>query len=80
MDIEEVKNRLTDIFRDVFNDPSLVLNENMTADDVEAWDSLSHINMIVAVEKGFGVKFTTRDVRSLKKVGDLIALIKQKVG
>jgi acyl carrier protein len=80
MDIEEVKSRLTDIFREVFNEPTLVLNDNLTAEDVEAWDSLSHINMIVSVEKAFGVKFTTRDVRSLKKVGDLVALIKQKVG
>jgi acyl carrier protein len=80
MDIEEVKTRLTDIFREAFSDPALVLTDNMTAEDVAAWDSLSHINMIVAVEKGFGIKFTTRDVRSLKKVGDLIALVKQKVG
>jgi acyl carrier protein len=80
VEIEQVRSRLTDIFREVFDEPDLVLNDNMTAEDVEAWDSLSHINMIVAVEKGFGIKFTTRDVRSLKKVGDLIALIEQKVG
>ena len=80
MQNDEIKSRLAPIFRDVFEDDALVVGESMTAEDVAAWDSLSHLNMIVAVEKAFGVKFSVRDVRSLKNVGDLIDMIKNKAG
>ena len=80
MQNDEIKSRLTPIFRDVFDDEALVVSEGMTAEDVAAWDSLSHLNMIVAVEKAFGVKFSVRDVRSLKNVGELIELVKKKAG
>ena len=80
MNIEDIKAKLTTIFYDVFADKSLVVNENMTANDVAKWDSLSHINMIYAVEKAFGVKFSIKDARSMKDVGELIRLIKKKVG
>ena len=80
MQTEEIKSRLTPIFRDVFDDEALIVSEGMTAEDVAAWDSLSHLNMIVAVEKAFGVKFSVRDVRSLKNVGELIDMIKKKAG
>jgi acyl carrier protein len=78
METNEIMARLTPIFRDVFNDDALVINEGMTAADVETWDSLSNINMIIAVEKAFGVKFSIKDVRSLKNVGELLELIKRK--
>ena len=80
MDIEEIKSRLTPIFRDVFSDDGLVVSESLTANDVKKWDSLSHINMIYAVEKAFGVKFSIKDARSMKDVGALMNLIKTKVG
>jgi acyl carrier protein len=80
MQDDEIKSRLTPIFRDVFADDALVVSESMTAEDVPAWDSLSHLNMIVAVEKAFGVKFSVRDVRSLKNVGGLIDMVKKKAG
>ena len=80
MEIEEIKTRLTPIFRDVFADNALVVTDGMTANDVKKWDSLSHINMIYAVEKAFGVKFSIKDARSMKNVGELIQLIKKKVG
>jgi acyl carrier protein len=51
----------------------------MTASDVDGWDSLSHFNLVLAVEKEFGISVTTRDVRSMKNVGDLIRLIDKKV-
>ena len=66
------------MFRDVFNDDTLEVSEGMTAADVATWDSLSNINMIIAVEKAFGVKFSIKDVRNLKNVGELIELIKRK--
>ena len=78
METNEIVSRLTPIFRDVFNDDALVVSEGMTAADVPTWDSLSNINMIIAVEKSFGVKFSIKDVRSLKNVGELLALIKRK--
>jgi acyl carrier protein len=74
----EIETRLTPIFRDVFNDEALVVTEDMTAAEVPTWDSLSNINMIIAVEKAFGVKFSIKDVRNLKNVGELLDLIKRK--
>jgi acyl carrier protein len=78
MDNNDIVARLTPIFRDVFNDNALVVSEGMTAAEVPTWDSLSNINMIVAVEKAFGAKFSIKDVRNLKNVGELIELIKRK--
>jgi acyl carrier protein len=78
METNEIVSRLTPIFRDVFSDDELVVREDMTAADVPTWDSLSNINMIIAVEKTFGVKFSIKDVRSLKNVGELLELIKRK--
>lgn len=78
MEKSEIESRLTPIFRDVFNDDALVVTEGMTAAEVPTWDSLSNINMIIAVEKAFGVKFSIKDVRNLKNVGELLELIKRK--
>ena len=78
MEKNEIVSRLTPIFRDVFNDDALVVSEGVTAADVPTWDSLSNINMIIAVEKAFGVKFSIKDVRNLKNVGELLELIKRK--
>jgi acyl carrier protein len=78
IDKNEIVSRLTPIFRDVFNDNALVVTESLTAADVPTWDSLSNINMIVSVEKAFGVKFSIKDVRNLKNVGELLELIKRK--
>jgi acyl carrier protein len=74
----EIVSRLTPIFRDVFDNDALVVSDSMTAADVPTWDSLSNINMIIAVEKAFGVKFSIKDVRNLKNVGELLELIKRK--
>ena len=78
MEKNEIVSRLTPIFRDVFNNDTLVVSEGMTAKDVPTWDSLSNINMIIAVEKAFGVKFRIKDVRALKNVGELLERIKSK--
>ncbi len=78
MDNADIVARLTPIFRDVFNDNALVVTDKLNAADVATWDSLSNINMIVAVEKAFDVKFSIKDVRNLKNVGELLELIKRK--
>ncbi len=70
---------LTGVFREVFDNPTLNLREEMTAADVENWDSLNHIDLIVAVERKFKIKFTTREVTGLKTVGDLAELTATKV-
>ena len=76
----ELHARLTDIFREVFENDSLVLRDDMTADEVENWDSLTHIDLIVAIEKEFKIRFTTGEVTGLKNVGELTALVSAKVG
>ena len=73
-----VTQRLSGIFQDIFDDPWLEAKDELTAADVEGWDSLSHINLIVAVEKEFKIKLTTGEVRGLNNVGDFIALIVKK--
>ena len=70
---------LTDVFRDVFDDDSIVLHENTTADDIADWDSQSHITLILAAEMRFGVKFRTSELDSLKNVGDFASLIEAKL-
>jgi acyl carrier protein len=80
MQSDEIRSRLTPIFRDIFRDSSLLVSDQMTAQDVPGWDSLSHINMIMAVEKAFKVKFSIKDVRSMKDVGGMVELIKKKSG
>jgi acyl carrier protein len=69
---------LTTVFREVFDDDELVLKPELTADDVEGWDSLAHIRLILSVPKKFGVEFSPVEMNRLKNVGDLIALTKQK--
>jgi acyl carrier protein len=67
--------QLNDIFRDVFEDDELEVTRETTANDVEGWDSLMHVTLIINVEKVFGVQFTSSEISALKKVGDLEDLI-----
>ncbi len=75
MEREEVFERLNNVFRDVFDDDSIVVNENTTSNDIEDWDSLEHINLIVAVEQEFGMKFNMGEVTTMKNVGDMVNII-----
>ena len=76
----QIAARLTQTFRFVFDNPNLQLTPATTANEVEGWDSIMHINLIVAAEKEFGVRFTTSEVMSLRNVGDLTELITRKLG
>ena len=75
----EINSKLTDIFRDVFDDDSIVLRDDMTADDIEEWDSMSHVTLVVAAEQTFGIKFRTAEIEELKNVGDFEHLIAAKI-
>jgi acyl carrier protein len=70
---------LNDIFRQVLDDDTIDLKPSMTADDVEGWDSMNHIFIVVEIEKRFGIKFQAAEMEELKNVGELAALVRQKV-
>jgi acyl carrier protein len=70
---------LTPIFHEVFDDDSIVISRQTTANDIDAWDSLSHMNMVMAVEVKFGIRFALGELQSLKNVGDLIDLTEKKL-
>jgi len=70
-----VKEKLTEIFRDVFDDNSIEICDETTAADIEDWDSLTHITLISEIEDGFGVKFSMKDVLQLKNVGEMMDLL-----
>lgn len=71
--------KLNSIFQHVFDNEDIHLQPEMTASDVDGWDSLSHVNLILAVEKGFGIRFTQKEILSFKNVGDLLQTIESKV-
>jgi acyl carrier protein len=75
---EQVLHALTEIFRDVFDDPALVITADTTAEDIKDWDSVNHINIVVAAEIRFKVKFKTAEIEELKNVGDFVQLIENR--
>ncbi len=78
MSREETLGQLTEVFRKVFGDPSLEISAETTAADVPDWTSLRYVDLIVAVEQRFAVRFATREVRNLANVGALVELIERK--
>jgi acyl carrier protein len=71
--------KLNGIFRTVFDNDEINIQPEMTANDVDGWDSLSHVNLILAVEQGFGIKFNQRELMTFKNVGDLLRSIESKL-
>ena len=78
MEIKDILAQVQDVFREELEVDDLVLTDETTADDVEEWDSLSHVQLVVALEKSFGIKFTSREILSWDNVGDLIDCIEKK--
>lgn len=78
MDKTEILLKVQQIFKDVLDDESIVLTNETTANDVEGWDSLTHIQLIVAIEKLFKIKFTSKEILSWKNVGEMIDCIHSK--
>jgi acyl carrier protein len=73
------RDRLQTIFREVFDDPAIVLEDKMTASDVDNWDSLAHINLIIAVERRLGVKFATAEISRMKEPGQCVGSFLQMI-
>jgi acyl carrier protein len=76
---DNIKEALTEIFRDVLDNSSIILTRETTADDIEEWDSLSQISLLVSIEKEFKIKLDLGEVRQLRNVGDMIDLVQKKV-
>ena len=79
MSRDEILGKVADIMRDIFDDDELTVTCETTAADVEDWDSLEQINILVAIEKQFGLKFSVSEVEDLKNVGETVDLIVRKL-
>ena len=78
MTTENIYERLNAVFQDIFDDESITVNENTTAADIEDWDSLEHINLVVAIEEEFGMKFKMSEVTGMKNVGEMVGIILER--
>lgn len=78
MDEPQIYARLAEIFQDVFDDDSIEVTPELSAQDVDGWDSLAHIRLILTIERAFKIKFTTSEIGKLKNVGDLAMLIEAR--
>lgn len=79
MQSTHVYSKLTEIFRDVFDDDTIELNPNTTAADISGWDSVGHLNLIVAIEMRLKIKFKAAEIESLHNVGELAGLVEYKL-
>ena len=75
MNREEILEKLTEIFEEVFDEEGIVITEETTADDIDDWDSLTHITLISAVEEEFDMKFAMKDVIGMKNIGEMIDIL-----
>lgn len=71
--------RLEKVFRNIFDDDSIVLSRETTAQDIEAWDSVQHVTLMLEVESEFKVRFSTSEMAYLKNVGELVDLVEKKM-
>ena len=76
---EDIYKKLDKVFQDVFDDADIHVTDATTSDDIEDWDSFEHINLIVAVEKEFGIKFSMGQTNKLKNVGEMVDIILSKL-
>jgi acyl carrier protein len=82
--MDHIHSELQDVFRRVFDDDELVITDRTTATDIDGWDSIAHINLVIAIEKHFGIKFSASNLAAMKgaeqNVGDLAKLLITRVG
>lgn len=79
MNRQEIFDGLNEVFRDVFDDESITVGETTTAEDIEDWDSLTHIGLTVAVERKFNIKFNMGEVNAMKNVGEMADIITSRL-
>lgn len=79
MEEPQILARLTNIFRDIFDEGSIEAVPELSVKDIEGWDSLAHIRLILTIEKVFKIKFATSEVREIEKVQDIVSVIKARV-
>ncbi len=79
MDKKEILEKLNTIFIDVLDNPKIVLEAGTTAHDIEEWDSLAHIHLVVAIERQFKIRFTSKEIQGWDNIGDLTECISEKV-
>ena len=79
MSREEIMEKVNGIFRDVFDDDTLVITDETNSDDIEDWDSLEHISLIISMEKEFNLKFDIKEVNKLENVGQMVDMIRNKL-
>jgi len=79
MDDAQIYSRLARVFNEVFDDETIELTPQLTAKDVDGWDSLTHIRLILSVEKAFKIRFNTSEIGNLENVGDLVTLVRARV-
>lgn len=75
----QIYEKLTTLFHDVFDDKSIIVGPGTSASNIEDWDSFNHINLILAIEASFHVKFSTQELESMESVNDIVVLIKKKL-
>jgi acyl carrier protein len=79
MDEVQIYTQLSEVFHDVFDEDPINLTPSLSAKDVDGWDSLTHIRLILTIERAFKIKFSTPEIGKLENVGDLVTLIKAKI-
>ena len=79
MSREEILEQVSNVFADILDEDNITLSESSTADDVEGWDSLTHVQLVVAAERKFKIRFTAKEIQSWKNVGEMIDSISSKI-
>ncbi len=79
MSREEVYEQVNEVFATIFDDVEIKINDETTSDDIEDWDSLEHINLVVAIEKRFNIRFDMSEVNKLNNVGEMVDIILSRV-
>jgi acyl carrier protein len=78
MERKDIYERIENIFREILDDEDIVLSDTTVADDIDGWDSLTHVQLVVAIEKELGIRFTSREILSWKNVGQMVDTIQNK--
>jgi len=79
MEREAIFSKVQDVFREVFDDDELTISDSTNSDDIDDWDSLNHINLVLNIEKAFVIRFITGEINTLKTVGEMITLMEKKL-